>query len=126
MGGEVTINGRVWKRRNLRVTEYKDGTPIQRASTVQEFTDMSNRKEPAYFIDEKSGSMYYNRHVDVSESGVSPAGWGLPTAADVEELWEHYWGRYYEDEGHYGWYGPDAAAALTDPKGDFKYKEKGP
>jgi hypothetical protein len=126
-GGEVEIAGRVWKRRNLRATKYKDGTTnIARAPTVQAFVDMSKSKTPAYFIDERSGNMYYNRHVDVSESGVSPAGWGLPTDADVRELVMHY----HEDpssafyNGGRSYYGP-AAAALTDRKGDFKAEMTG-
>ena len=32
-GGEVEIAGRVWKRRNLRATKYKDETEIERAQT---------------------------------------------------------------------------------------------
>ncbi len=124
-GGEVEIAGRVWKRRNLRATKYKDETNIARAPTVQAFVAMSKSKTPAYFIDEKSGNMYYNRHVDVSESGVSPAGWGLPTDAEVRELVMHY----NDDpsafsDGDESYCGP-AAAALTDRKGDFKAEMTG-
>jgi hypothetical protein len=119
---EVEIAGRVWKRRNLRATEYNDGAKIARALTVRDFVAMSRLKTPAYFMDEKSGNVYYNRHVDVSERGVSPAGWGLPTNTDVWELVMHYDAYGALNSGRYN--GP-AAAALTDPKGDFKAEMTG-
>jgi hypothetical protein len=129
-GGEVTINGREWKRRNLRVTEYKDGTPIRRASTEGEFIELSKSKTPAYFcVDERSGYLY-NRYV--SESGVSPEGWGLPTIADVFELWKHHDIDAELIPQHAGGdviIGSSdeakAAEALMDPQGDFKAEMTG-
>ncbi len=99
-GGEVEIAGRVWKRRNLRATKYKDGTEVERALTAELFLELTQAKKAAYYkVDEESGNLY-NGYVDVSADGLSPSDeWEVASGTELAALYDYYYALTTHGEG---------------------------
>ncbi len=99
-GGEVEIAGRVWKRRNLRATKYKDRTEVERALTAERFLDLTRAKKAAYYkIDEECGNLY-NGYVDVSADGLSPSDeWEVASGSEPNALYDYYYALTTHGEG---------------------------
>jgi len=92
------IGTQCWMTENLRVTTYNDGTPIPFISNGQAWqaNNANNPIPPAYCwpLDDPTlavphGALYNWYAVDAASNGgknICPAGWHIPTDADVATL----------------------------------------
>jgi len=86
----VTIGKQVWMAENLKVTHYRDGTPIPNVDDDEEWSLLT---KGAYCLYQNNPSTYketygalYNFYSVNDIRGLSPEGWHVPTAAEWREL----------------------------------------
>lgn len=91
--GPIQIGNQVWMNRNLDVTTFRNGDPIQQATTPEEWERLGDdENKPAwcyYNFDPKNGAKYgklYNWYAVNDPRGLAPAGWHIPTKAEYETL----------------------------------------
>jgi len=85
----VRIGSQIWMAENLKVTKFRDGTPITYISdplqwmstSVAAYCYYDNQPEYAH----KYGNLY-NWHAMNSEKGLAPKGWRIPTEEDIRIL----------------------------------------
>ncbi len=87
----VTIGEQVWMASNLRTTTYRDGTPIQRPSSVEEWNKSASGVYGSSFSDKKSIKQFglYYDYQAVRPSNprrIAPQGWRVPTVDDWNTL----------------------------------------
>ncbi len=104
----VVIGGQEWLAENLRVTHYRDGTPID--SPGEDYSAWRDNKTGAYSWYENDKETYaaygalYNWYATDNESGLCPEGWRMATDDDWKIL-EMYLGMSYEEVNAAGWRG---------------------
>ena len=82
---EVKIGKQVWMAENLNVATFRNGDPIPKAITADEWKKAGKNKQPAwcyYDNDPKNGENYgklYNWYAVNDPRGLAPKGWHLPT-----------------------------------------------
>jgi uncharacterized protein (TIGR02145 family) len=88
----VRIGGQVWMAENLRVTRYRDGSPIP---FVQDEKEWGLLRKGAYCLSGDDPSGYqktygglYNYYAVVDPRGLAPLGWHIPAASEWRELIE--------------------------------------
>jgi len=86
----VRIGAQHWTASNLRVTHYRDGTPIPH---VQQSDEWSARVDGALCLPEPSSfnrhpayGLLYNFHAVRSSRGLCPEGWHVPGADEWAQL----------------------------------------
>lgn len=88
----VIIGNQEWMSENLNVKTFKNGEPIPRASTQNEWERATKLREPAwcyYDDDPENGNKYgllYNIYALYDSRGLAPAGWQLPSKNNFKEL----------------------------------------
>ncbi len=96
----IVIGEQVWMSENLRVSKYRDGTPIPGIFDDREWT---NSTEGAYAIYPHNKVEGLNSEMDVvnaygklynwfavhDEKGLCPEGWRIPTTADWDQLTDY-------------------------------------
>jgi uncharacterized protein (TIGR02145 family) len=88
----IKIGDQVWMQKNLDVTAFRNGDPIQEATTDEEWLDAGAKGIPAwcyYENDPKNGKKYgrlYNWYAVKDPRGLAPEGFRLPTQADWKQL----------------------------------------
>ena len=88
----VKIGGKIWMAENLRVTHYRDGTPIPYVLAEDQWSQLT---KGAYCLDQNDPAAYketygalYNFYTVSDTRGLSPEGWHVPTAEEWRELIE--------------------------------------
>jgi uncharacterized protein (TIGR02145 family) len=86
----VKIGNQVWIIENLKVTHYRDGTPVP---IVQDNNKWSQLKTGALCFDKENPESYkktygalYNFYAVNDSCGLCPKGWHIPTAEEWKEL----------------------------------------
>lgn len=86
----VIIGAQIWMAENLKVTHYRDGSPIPDAQGDEEWAHL---QEGAYCLFPKDPSDYkatygclYNFYAVDDRRGLAPEGWHVPTASEWREL----------------------------------------
>ncbi len=92
----VTIGKQVWMAENLKVTHYRDGTPIP---NVYDNDRWPHAKNGAYCMVDNDSTEYkdtygllYNFYAVNNSRGLSPEGWHVPTATEWRKLIEYLGG----------------------------------
>ena len=85
--GDITFMSK-----NLNVSEFRDGTPIQEAKSSEDWRNFLKTKEPAwcyfeydYKNDKKFGKLY-NYYAITDKRGLSPLGWHIPNIYEIEKI----------------------------------------
>lgn len=82
----IRIGSQIWTAQNLRVTRFKDGTPIQLETTAVSDT-VPMRYYPsnnASYVE--SGGYLYNWAAATSGLSIAPNGWHVPTKQECDDL----------------------------------------
>ena len=91
----VKIGTQIWMTENLNVAVFKNGDPILRAKTDEEWKNAEENKQSAwcyYNNDPKNGEKYgklYNLYAVNDPRGLAPDGWHIPTDAEWLSLEYH-------------------------------------
>lgn len=94
----VRIGDQVWMAENLRVKHFRNGDPIPRAKSKNEWLKMDNEQKPAwcyYENDRLNGEKYgllYNWYAVNDPRGLAPEGWHIPGNKEWEALVKHLGG----------------------------------
>jgi uncharacterized protein (TIGR02145 family) len=114
----VTIAEQVWMAENLKTTKLRDGTPIQNVTPDESWKSLNT---PAYcWYDNnmsnknKYGALY--NWFCVQSNLICPAGWHVPTFAEVEALYKFLGGRpeaggKLKEAGTISWFPPNTGAS---------------
>ena len=129
----VYIGSQIWTKENLRVTRFRDGTPIEKITDQALWNGMSDTLPGwcNYNNDDYLGTIYgklYNRNVIYDSLPIAPAGWRLPTRADWDSLFTYLGGAAaagdkLREEGTDHWLGPnlsDNSSGFTALPGGFR------
>jgi len=88
----LKIGGQIWMAENLRVTHYRDGTPIPYVQAEDQWSQLT---KGAYCLDQNDPAAYketygalYNFYTVSDTRSLSPEGWHVPTAEEWGELIE--------------------------------------
>lgn len=82
----------IWMRKNLDVTEFRNGDPIPEAKTPQEWASAGAQGKPAwcyYNNDQKNGGKYgkmYNWFAVNDPRGLAPKGWHIAKCSEWNAL----------------------------------------
>ena len=86
----ITIGTQVWMAENLKVTHYRDGSPIPNA---RDAAALKTRRTGAYGIYNNNASnevdtygVLYNWYSAVDSRNIAPAGWHVPSDAEWKKL----------------------------------------
>ncbi len=82
-----------WMAENLKVTRFKDGTPIQLATNASEWHAEVQNADPhfawSHYSPDNQGATYgalYNFYAAIDSRGLCPDGWGVSSRGDWEKL----------------------------------------
>lgn len=84
----ITIGNQVWMSRNLDVSTFRNGEPINQAKTEAEWYNAGRNKQPAwcyYNFDQGNGTKYgklYNWYAIIDSRGLAPVGYHIPSGAE--------------------------------------------
>lgn len=116
----VNIYGQIWATQNLKVTKFRNGDPIHRAKTADEFKNSKNI--PMYFCYEeklcKIHGYLYNGYAVIDKRGLAPEGWKIPSLNDWVKLSNNLGGKELATtrlRSTKGW--PSYAKKVTNPTG---------
>lgn len=115
----VYIGSQIWMLENLKVTRFRDGTPIDMVTDQATWNGMSDTM-PLYCNynnDVNLGNIYgklYNRNVIYDSLPIAPAGWRVPTIADWDTLMSYLGGasvagNKLREDGVDHWLGPNSS-----------------
>lgn len=85
----VKIGNQVWMAENLKVTHYRDGTPINHVTDGSQWENLSTGAYCAYDNSESTADTYgylYNWYAVTDVHNIAPEGWRVPTDDDWKEL----------------------------------------
>lgn len=93
----VRIGTQVWMAENLRVTHYRDGTPIPHAYDNADWTHAADGAYCTAADDsteyKESYGLLYNFHAVSNSHELCPDGWHVPSEAECMTLIDHLGGR---------------------------------
>ena len=96
---EVTIGEQVWMTQNLNVDTFRNGDPIPRAVTAEQWREAGKSRQPAWcYYDNfwENGEIHgklYNWYAVNDPRGLAPVGYHIPSDAEWTEL-ENFLGTY--------------------------------
>ncbi len=113
----IKIGDQWWMVENLKVTHYKDGTPIPKVTGGSEWASLTSGAQCIYSNDSTSNLSTYGRlynwyAVDDSRN-IAPEGWHVPTDEEWKEL-EMYLGMSQSEADDTGWRGTDEGDKLKE------------
>jgi uncharacterized protein (TIGR02145 family) len=85
----VNINGQIWDTCNLNVETYRDGSPIPRVDSVEEWSTLTTGAWCYYDFNPDNGALYgklYNWYAVADPRGLAPLGKSIPTDANWTAL----------------------------------------
>lgn len=85
----VLIGEQEWMAENLRVTRYRDASPIRKAGTGEDWSGDTLGAYTWYANEPGNRPLYgalYNWYAVQQPAGLCPDGWRMPTTTDFEEL----------------------------------------
>lgn len=89
----VVIGKQIWSADNLRVTKFRDGTPIKAAQSKADWIKAGKERSSAYCFagddpasQSNSFGLLYNGYAITSKHGLCPNGWHIPTPEEMGEL----------------------------------------
>jgi uncharacterized protein (TIGR02145 family) len=85
----VQIGNQTWMAENLKVTHYRDGTPIPNVTEWQRWQKLSTGAYAVYENNEKHVQTYgylYNWYAATDIRNIAPRGWHVPTDDEWKEL----------------------------------------
>ena len=110
----VIIGEQIWMLENLKVTHYRNGTPIR---NIYENNKWSNAIDGAYCMVGNDSVEYkkifgvlYNYYAAVNENKLSPKGWHIPTEQECMILFNYLGGvdvageKIKDKSAHFSWY----------------------
>lgn len=100
----IRIGDHWWMAENLKVTLYRDSTPIPHVTEDMAWRDVTSGAYCNYGNDTANGSTYgllYNWYAVDDSRGLAPEGWHVATDADWQQL-ESELGMSAEDTAKYG------------------------
>jgi uncharacterized protein (TIGR02145 family) len=107
----IQIGDQIWMAENLKVTHYRDGTPIPNLTSDLDWTNTNSGAYCFYENNVSNADMYgalYNNHIMDNSISIAPEGWHVSTYQDWEELIN-----YLADNGYgdvYGYVGKSLAS----------------
>lgn len=112
--GTVRIGDQVWMAENLKVTHYKDGTPIPNVNDIT-WPVLSTGASCDYANSPANSAIYgklYNFYAVSDPRGLAPAGWHVPTDAEWTTLTtylggEDVAGAKLRESGTAHWFSPN-------------------
>jgi len=88
----VKIGEQTWMAENLAVTTFKNGDPIPRAKSFEEWKNANDNGEPmfCYYKNDPSTAIkygvLYNFWAINDSRGIAPEGWRIPSHTDIKQL----------------------------------------
>lgn len=111
----VKIGNQVWMAENLKVTHYRDGTPINHVTDESQWRNLSTGAYCAYDNSESTADTYgylYNWYAVTDIHNIAPKGWRVPTDDDWKEL-EMFLGLSPTEADDTGWRGSNEGSKLA-------------
>lgn len=84
----VTIGSQVWMKENLKVSRFKNGDPVNNLSDSQ-WQSATTGAYGVYANSADNNNTYgklYNQYAVADPRGLCPAGWHVPSSAELSEL----------------------------------------
>jgi uncharacterized protein (TIGR02145 family) len=85
----VKIGAQIWMAENLKVTKFRDGTPIPEVKNGEAWAGLTTGACCVYDNDPKNAAVYgrmYNFFAVADRRNIGPAGWHVPSKAEMETL----------------------------------------
>jgi len=111
----VKIGNQVWMAENLKVTHYRDGTPINHVTDNSQWAHLSTGAYCAYDNSESTADIYgylYNWFAVTDVHNIAPKGWHVPTDEEWKEL-EMYLGMSQSEADDTGYRGTNEGSKLA-------------
>ena len=89
---EVKIGDQIWMAENLNVTKFRNGDLIPEATSIEEWVNAGENKEPAFCYvnnDPNTVGQYgvlYNWYAVNDPRGLAPEGWHIPSHIEAENF----------------------------------------
>lgn len=105
----IEVGDQVWMASDLKVSSFRNGEPIPKASSPKEFEDMTRDKKPCFIIHigQFGEVYYYNQYVLEDKRQLAPKGWRIAGMNDFLNC-----SQYFNNEAE-GFYGPNPSAELN-------------
>ena len=87
--GTINIGGQIWMTENLKVTKYRDNTPIPLVTDNTEWAELSTGAYCNYNNDEVTAAVYsklYNWWAATDSRNIAPEGYHVPSYAEWQTL----------------------------------------
>lgn len=121
----IKIGDQVWLAENLKVTHYRDGSPISHVTDRYEWLDLETGAYCAYDNNESYAETYgylYNWYAITGSHNIAPKGWHVPTDNDWKEL-EMYLGMEQGRADNTGWRGAGKEGGKLKEAGTTHWKD---
>ncbi len=107
----IEIGTQVWMMENLKTTKYRDGTLIPNITDDVSWAGLSSGAYCNYDNDVNNGATYgrlYNWYAVDDAHNIAPAGWHVPTKAELQTLVDYVGGsdvagRKLKEKGYVHW-----------------------
>ncbi len=115
----VIIGSQEWMTSNLSVTHYRNGDPIARPESIDEWRGLTTGASCSYEKDSGHDRIFgrlYNWYALNDPRGLAPEGWRIPEDSDWQELidcsgGDDVAGGELKEKGSAIWKGPNAGAS---------------
>jgi uncharacterized protein (TIGR02145 family) len=116
---KITIGSQVWMLENLKVTHYRNGNPVTKITGNVDWSILSTEAYCDYTNDAAISSTYgrlYNWYAVSDSRNLAPAGWHIPTEADLITLGNYLGGNTVDggkmkESGTTHWQTPNTGAS---------------
>jgi uncharacterized protein (TIGR02145 family) len=112
----VTLGTQVWMADNLKVTHYRYGNAIPKATEGTTWASLTTGAFCEYNNDVGNAAAYgrlYNWYAVINSHSIAPAGWHMPSDAEWKQL-EMYLGMSQAEADLIGWRGTDEGGKLKE------------